>query len=101
MRSLVAAVERIDPLIVYGRVAAVSGLLIEARGGFDATGCGRSGRDRAPRRHPLAAEVVGFRETRALLMPFGSLEGIAPGAEIKIAPTRPPSVQALAGAADR
>ena len=30
---------------------------------------------------------MGFRETRALLMPFGPLEGVAPGAEIRIAPT--------------
>ena len=34
MRSLVAAVERLDPLTVSGRVAAVNGLLIEARGGL-------------------------------------------------------------------
>src|SRR6185437_15787365 len=35
---------------------------------------------------PLAAEVVGFRDTRALLMPFGAVEGVAPGAEIRIEP---------------
>jgi flagellum-specific ATP synthase len=35
---------------------------------------------------PLAAEVVGFRDDRALLMPFGPVEGIAPGAEIAIRP---------------
>ena len=34
MRSLIAAVERIDPLTIYGRVAAVNGLLIEVRGGL-------------------------------------------------------------------
>ncbi|MFH7468055.1 hypothetical protein RA282_29840, partial [Pseudomonas syringae pv. tagetis] len=34
----------------------------------------------------LPAEVVGFRETRALLMPFGPVEGVAPGAVIKIMP---------------
>ena len=34
MKSLVAAVERLDPLTVSGRVAAVNGLLIEARGGL-------------------------------------------------------------------
>jgi flagellum-specific ATP synthase len=27
----------------------------------------------------VAAEVVGFRENRALLMPFGPVEGVAPG----------------------
>jgi len=86
LRSLVAAVERIDPLIVYGRVAAVSGLLIEARGGLTRLAVGARAEIERRGDTPLAAEVVGFRETRALLMPFGSLEGIAPGAEIKIAP---------------
>jgi len=86
LRSLVAAVERIDPLIVYGRVAAVSGLLIEARGGLTRLAVGARAEIERRGDIPLAAEVVGFRETRALLMPFGSLEGIAPGAEIKIAP---------------
>ena len=33
MRNLIAAVERIDPLSISGRVAAVNGLLVEARGG--------------------------------------------------------------------
>ncbi|MDP2260325.1 MAG: flagellar protein export ATPase FliI [Caulobacter sp.] len=86
MRSLIAAVERIEPLSVSGRVAAVNGLLIEARGGLSHLPIGaRAEIDRrgAP---PLPAEVVGFRETRALLMPFGPVEGVAPGAEIHIKP---------------
>jgi flagellum-specific ATP synthase len=33
---------------------------------------------------PLIAEVVGFREDRALLMPFGPVEGVAPGAEFHV-----------------
>ncbi len=86
MRSLIAAVERIDPLVVSGRVAAVNGLLIEARGGLTRLSVGSRvdiERRGAP---PLPAEVVGFRETRALLMPFGPVEGVAPGAEIRIVP---------------
>ncbi len=86
MRSLLAAVERVDPLIVYGRVAAVSGLLIEARGGLTRLAVGARAEIERRGDTPLAAEVVGFRETRALLMPFGSVEGVAPGAEIRIAP---------------
>ncbi|MDB5445326.1 MAG: fliI [Phenylobacterium sp.] len=86
MQSLVAAVERLDPLTVAGRVAAVNGLLIEARGGLTRLAVGaRAEIDRVGER-PLAAEVVGFRETRALLMPFGPVEGVAPGAEIRIEP---------------
>jgi flagellum-specific ATP synthase len=83
---LVAAVERIDPLTVFGRVAAVSGLLIEARGGLTRLAVGARAQIERRAAEPLSAEVVGFRETRALLMPFGSLEGVAPGAEIRIAP---------------
>ena len=34
MHTLVKAIEAIDPLVVTGKVAGVSGLLIEARGGL-------------------------------------------------------------------
>ena len=86
MRSLVAAVERLDPLTVAGRVAAVNGLLIEARGGLSRLAVGARAEIDRVGAAPLAAEVVGFRETRALLMPFGPVEGVAPGAEIRIEP---------------
>lgn len=86
MRNLVAAVERIDPLTVSGRVAAVNGLLIEARGGLTRLAVGARAEIVRRADKPLAAEVVGFRETRALLMPFGPVEGVAPGAEIRIEP---------------
>jgi len=86
LRSLVAAVERIDPLTVSGRVAAVNGLLIEARGGLTRLAVGARAEIERRAAEPLPAEVVGFRETRALLMPFGPVEGVAPGAEIRIEP---------------
>ncbi len=87
MRNLIAAVERLDPLQVSGRVAAVNGLLIEARGGLTRLPVGaRADIERGRGLPPLPAEVVGFRETRALLMPFGPVEGVAPGAEIRIRP---------------
>ena len=86
MRSLVAAVERIDPLSVSGRVAAVNGLLIEARGGLTRLSIGARVEIERRADKPLPAEVVGFREARALVMPFGPVEGVAPGAEIRIEP---------------
>ena len=86
MRNLLATVERIDPLIVSGRVAAVNGLLIEARGGLTRLAVGARAEIERRGAGPLAAEVVGFRDTRALLMPFGPVEGVAPGAEIRICP---------------
>jgi flagellum-specific ATP synthase len=86
VQSLTAAVERLDPLSVSGRVAAVNGLLIEARGGLSRLAVGARAEIVRAHDKPLAAEVVGFRETRALLMPFGPVEGVAPGAEIRIEP---------------
>ncbi len=86
MRNLLAAVEGIDPLVVFARVAAVNGLLIEARGGLTRLAVGARAEIERRGAPPLAAEVVGFRETRALLMPFGPVEGVAPGADIKITP---------------
>ena len=67
MRSLVAAVERLDPLTVAGRVAAVNGLLIEARGGLTRLAVGARAEIVRYGEKPLSAEVVGFRDTRALL----------------------------------
>jgi flagellum-specific ATP synthase len=86
VKSLVAAVERLDPLTVSGRVAAVNGLLIEARGGLTRLAVGARAEIGRFGEKPLSAEVVGFRDTRALLMPFGPVEGVAPGAEIRIEP---------------
>jgi len=86
LRSLISAVERIEPLSVSGRVAAVNGLLIEARGGLSHLPIGARAEIERRNAAPLPAEVVGFRETRALLMPFGPVEGVAPGAEIRIQP---------------
>jgi len=86
LKSLVAAVERLDPLTVSGRVAGVNGLLIEARGGLTRLAVGARAEIARLGEKPLSAEVVGFRDTRALLMPFGPVEGVAPGAEIRIEP---------------
>ncbi|MFT4091155.1 MAG: flagellar protein export ATPase FliI [Asticcacaulis sp.] len=84
MQDLLNTARNIDPLQVYGRVAVVNGLLIEAKGGMSFMEVGS--RCEIMRRHeaPLPVEVVGFREDRALMMPFGPVEGVAPGAEIRI-----------------
>ena len=89
MRNLLTAVQRIDPLTVSGRVAAVSGLLIETRGGLTRLAVGARAEIVRRADTPLPCEVVGFREDCALLMPFGPVEGVAPGAEIRIASEAP------------
>lgn len=84
MSNLIAAIEGIDPLIVTGKVAGVSGLLIESRGGLSRLSVGARAEIERRGMPPLPAEVVGFRDAKALLMPFGPVEGVAPGADIRI-----------------
>jgi flagellum-specific ATP synthase len=84
LHTLVAAVESIDPLVVTGTVAGVSGLLIESRGGLSRLAVGARAEISRRGLAALPAEVVGFRDAKALLMPFGPVEGVAPGAEIRI-----------------
>jgi len=63
-----------------GRVARVTGVLVEADGIPVAVGelC-RIEREGAP---PLLAEVVGLRGNAACLMPYGDLQGVATGAGV-------------------
>jgi flagellum-specific ATP synthase len=84
LRSLIQTVQAIDPIEVTGRVAGVSGLLIEARGGLSRLSVGARAQIARRGQQPLPAEVVGFRDAKALLMPFGPIEGVAPGADINI-----------------
>ena len=82
MRNLVAAVEAIDPLVVTGKVAGVSGLLIESRGGLSRLAVGARAEIERRGQPPLPAAVVGFRAAHALLMPFRPGDGVAPLKEI-------------------
>ncbi|NOZ28577.1 MAG: flagellar protein export ATPase FliI [Chloroflexi bacterium] len=64
-----------------GQVVQVIGLAIEAEGLASQVGelcyVYPAGRDR-----PIAAEVVGFKSDRTLLMPLGEMEGIQPGSPV-------------------
>ncbi|WP_242913722.1 flagellar protein export ATPase FliI [Brevundimonas pishanensis] len=84
MRQLIAAAQSIDPIVVTGKVAGVNGLLIESRGGLSRLAVGARAEISRRGQPPLPAEVVGFRDAKALLMPYGPVEGVAPGADIKI-----------------
>lgn len=82
-------INNIQEVSVFGTVTAVLGMLIECSGierllsvGARCRIIGQRGlQGQAP---SVMAEVVGFRENKALLMPFNSLEGIGPGAKVMI-----------------
>ena len=83
IRSLAGTIEALDSYVVRGRIVAVRGLMAEASGVAARTALGDHVRIRLRDGGRLAAEVVGFRDGRALLMPFGPLDGVALGAEVE------------------
>jgi flagellum-specific ATP synthase len=78
-------IERLPEYRFFGRVTAVLGLLVEVGGVKRLLSVG--GRcniiARGGRRVPC--EVVGFRQGRTLLMPFGALDGVGLGCKAEVA----------------
>ncbi len=75
------AIEGVNPLLLTGKVLKIVGLTMEGDG--PPLQVGRHCTIYSPgRKDPLDAEVVGFRENRILVMPFGDLRGVAPGSQI-------------------
>ena len=72
-------IDRVDTIKRLGKVTQVVGLVIESAGPAVSIGrlCTIENRDNGSK---IAAEVVGFRDDRILLMPFGPISGITPGA---------------------
>lgn len=73
---------------VSGRVTKVLGLLVEMAGFGNDLSIGSRVHLRPARDQDIPCEVVGFKEDRALLMPFGNLEGVGLGTPAVIAGTR-------------
>ncbi len=84
MRDLIADIQALETRAYTGRVAAVTGLLLEAVGPAPALRVGARAH-LADSPHDQF-EVVGFRGERALMMPFGGLDGVRAGAPLVIAP---------------
>jgi len=74
------AVRHCTPVVRSGRVSQVIGLTIEARG-LDCQ-IGEICHIQAGQQGTITAEVVGFKDDRALLMPLGEMQGLQPGSAI-------------------
>jgi len=79
MRALISTVEETQRSRSYGRVTGVNGLLVEVAGTMDPLGIGTRLTIDSQDKRDVAAEVVGFKNGRALAMPFASLEGVRMG----------------------
>jgi type III secretion protein N (ATPase) len=80
LTRLEQALERAEPLRLRGRVTRLAGPVIEAA----AAGLrlGEAVEISTPGREPLAAEVVGLREERVILLPLGDPAGVGLDSEV-------------------
>ncbi|RJP76387.1 MAG: FliI/YscN family ATPase [Desulfobacteraceae bacterium] len=81
------AVDRSVCTRLEGRIVQVIGLIAEGHGlGMSIGSLCKIDNDHGP---PIIAEVVGFREDRILLMPYGEMMGIKPGSRISFLDNNP------------
>lgn len=73
----------INPIKVWGKVTRIVGLIVEGYCPHASVGslCEISPLNGGP---PVHAEIVGFRDLQALLMPLGDLRGLGPGSLIRV-----------------
>ncbi|MGB1539716.1 MAG: flagellar protein export ATPase FliI, partial [Rickettsiales bacterium] len=77
-------IERLRDYTLQGQVTSVMGLLIEIGGIEQGLSVGARCHVKARGGRDVICEVVGFRDDRALLMPFSDLEGVGPGSKVVV-----------------
>lgn len=88
-QSLLTDIERIPEHRFYGRVSTVLGMLVEVSGAEHRLSIGDRCRIFGRGGTPVTCEVVGFRKGRALLMPFGPLDGVGIGCRAEVGNAEP------------
>jgi flagellum-specific ATP synthase len=83
MNRLLECLDNLAPIQVSGKITQIVGLVVEGYCPAATVGtlCELIPRDGGP---AVPAEVVGFRQSRALLMPLGELRGLGPGSRIRV-----------------
>ncbi|MEQ8248004.1 MAG: flagellar protein export ATPase FliI [Alphaproteobacteria bacterium] len=89
MKSVIDEIDRIPVVTRYGRVSSVQGLLVEVAGIQNEVSIGSRCMIENRRDVDVAAEVVGFRDDHALLMPFRALDGVGLGCRVVIGESDP------------
>lgn len=75
-------IERLPTLRIYGTVQSIQGLIIKVQVSNNTLSVGSSCQISVSDSKFLLGEVVGFDHQHALVMPYGSLDGIRPGAPV-------------------
>ncbi len=89
VNTLVDDINEIPSYQYYGRVTAIQGMLVEVGGAERSLTIGARCIIRARNGHNVPCEVVGFRDSRVLLLPFESVEGVGLGCRADIGADAP------------
>lgn len=84
----IASINPIPTFELHGTVVKVLGLLVEITGFGKELSIGSVVHLRPEEDRDIPCEVIGFRESKALLMPFGTLEGVGLGCPAVIQTTQ-------------
>lgn len=81
VQALLSEIAAVPGAEIFGRVRSIRGLLVEIAGPVSAMCVGSRVRISEALHGGVTCEVVGFRDGRALALPFGPLEGVRMGAK--------------------
>ena len=82
LTNIVDEIERLPDVHFYGRVSSIKGLLVECSGLEKVVSVGSRCIIHARSGGKITCEVIGFKNNRVLLMPFGNLEGVGMGCKV-------------------
>jgi flagellum-specific ATP synthase len=89
LENILGDIARIPDRRIHGTVAAVQGMLVEIEGVHGHLSIGDRCVLDARRGAPIPCEVIGFRDSRALAMPYRALDGVALGAKARLLNAEP------------
>ncbi len=89
VNNIINEVENLPDHRVYGRVSGIVGLVVEVEGLQRSLSIGDQCRISGANGRRVTCEVVGFRDGRALVMPFGTLDGIGLGSPAEACSSAP------------
>jgi len=84
IKNIINEVDRMPSFHEYGQVASVLGMLVEVSGAEGILSIGNHRRIQPHHNRAVLCEVISFRENRALVMPFCTLEGIGLGCAVEV-----------------
>ena len=84
-----AAIDTIYDYKIYGSVTKILGLLIEVAGVSDRLSIGSHVHLTPKDGRAVPCEVIGFKDDHALVMPFGTVDGIGLGCQAVVQQTKP------------